>query len=79
MHDAVGTLQYQRNLQLPARSSRHIDLESVFPVGDNVWGLVDIETEAPVLLVCAYFDAEGYLIDVDVVDQPYYLETAAEE
>jgi len=27
-----------------------------------------------VLLVCGYFDAEGYLIDVDVVDQPYYLE-----
>lgn len=79
MYDAYGTLQYQRNLQLPARSPRHVDLESVFPIGDDVWGLVDVEADAPVLLVCAYFDAEGYLIDVDVVDQPYYLEISEQE
>ena len=79
MYDAHGTLQYQRNLQLPARSPWHVDLERVFPAGDDVWGLVDVETEAPVLLVCAYFDAEGYLIDVDVVDQPYYLEISEQQ
>ena len=74
MYDAHGTLQYHRYLQLPARQPTYVDLENVFPIGDDVWGLVDVETEGPVLLVCGYFDAEGYLIDVDVVDQPYYLE-----
>jgi len=74
MYDAVGTLQYHRDLTLPARQPTFIDLENVFPVGDDVWGLIDVEAAEPVLIVCSYFDGEGYLIDVDVVDQPYYLE-----
>lgn len=79
MYDAYGALQYHQYLQLPARQPTYVDLEGVFPIGDDVWGLVDIETEGPVLLVCGYFDAEGYLIDVDVIDQPYYLEILEQE
>lgn len=79
MYDAHGVLQYQRSLQLPARQPTHVDLEQVSSVGDDVWGLVDVETSQPVLLVCAYFDSEGYLIDVDVIDQPYYLELGEQE
>jgi len=79
MYDAYGVLQYQRNLQLPARQPTHVDLELVSEIGDDAWGLVDIETSEPVLLVCAYFDAEGYVIDVDVIDQPYYLEFSEQE
>lgn len=78
MYDAYGVLQYHRDLPLPARQPTFIDLESAYPVGPDVWGLVDIESEEPILLVCGYFDAEGYLIDVDVVDQPYYLQPADE-
>ena len=74
MYDAYGALQYHRQFQVPARQPMYVDLESVSPIGDDAWGLVDIETEGHVLLVCGYFDAEGYLIDVDIVDQPYYLE-----
>jgi hypothetical protein len=74
MYDAHGVLQYQRNLQLAARRPTHVALEQVAAIGEDVWGLVDVEARAPVLLICAYFDAEGYLIDVDVIDQPYYLE-----
>jgi hypothetical protein len=79
MYDAYGTLQYQRFFQLPPRQPTYIDLETVSPIGDDVWGLVDIETEGPALIVCGYFDAEGYLIDVDVVDRPYYLEIIEQE
>jgi hypothetical protein len=79
MYDAYGVLQHHRNLTLPARQPTYIDLEDVFPIGDDVWGLVDIEAEEAVLVVCGYFDSEGYLIDVDVVDRPYYLEIAEQE
>lgn len=79
MYDAYGVLQYYRNLQLPARQPTYVDVERVFPVGDDVWGLIDVETEEPVLLVCGYFDEEGHLIDVDVVDRPYYLEIVEQE
>jgi len=78
MYDAHGTLQYYRDLPLPAREPTYVDLESGFPIGDDVWGLVDIEVEEPVLVVCSYFDDEGYLIDVDVVDQPYYFQIVEE-
>jgi len=74
MYDASGVLQYTRKLQIAPRRPTYVDLENVFPVGDDVWGLVDVSANLPVLLICSYFDAEGYLIDVDVVDQPYYLE-----
>ena len=79
MYDASGVLQYARKLQIAPRQPTYIDLENVFPVGDDVWGLVDVSASQPILLVCSYFDAEGYLIDVDVVDQPYYLEIPEQE
>jgi hypothetical protein len=79
MYDASGVLQYTRKLQIAPRQPTYIDLENVFPVGDDVWGLVDVSASRPVLLVCSYFDAEGYLIDVDVIDQPYYVKLAEEE
>ncbi len=79
MYDASGVLQYTRKLQIAPRRPTYIDLEDVFPVGDDVWGLVDVSASEPVLLVCSYFDAEGYLIDVDVIDEPYFVEVAKEE
>ncbi len=79
MYDAHGTLLYYRELPLPARRPTYLDLESVCPIGDDAWGLVDIKAEEQVLLVCGYFDADGYLIDVDVVDHPYYLEITEQE
>ena len=74
MYDASGTLQYYRELPLPARQPVFIDLADAFPPGEGVWGLIDIETTEPAIVVCTYFDGEGYLIDVDIVDQPYYLQ-----
>ena len=79
MYDAYGVLQYRQNFRLSARQPTYIDLEIVAEIGDDAWGLLDVEAEQPVLLVCSYYDADGYLIDVDVVDQPYYLEFAEEE
>lgn len=79
LYDASGVLQYTRKLQIPPHRPVYIDLEDVFPVGDDVWGLVDVSTSRAVLLVCSYFDAEGYFIDVDVIDQPYFVEFAEQE
>lgn len=79
MYDAAGVLQYTCKLQISPRRPTYIDLENAFPVGDDVWGLVDVSTSQPILLVCSYFDTEGYLIDVDVIDQPYYVVLAEEE
>jgi len=79
MYDAYGVLQYHQNLPLPAHQPTYIDLESAFPIGDDVWGLVDVKTEEPVLLVCGYFDPEESLIDVDVVRQPYYVQIVEED
>jgi hypothetical protein len=79
MYDAVGTLQYYRELPLPVRQPVFIDLADAFPPADDIWGIVDIGTTQPVIVVCTYFDAEGYLIDVDVVDQPYFLQLAETE
>ncbi len=79
MYDAAGVLQYTRKLQIPSRRPTYIDLEDAFPAGDDVWGLLDVSASSPILLVCSYFDAEGYLIDVDVIDQPYYVVRAEGE
>jgi len=71
MHDANGVLQYHIQLPLAARRPVYVDLEEVYPVGKDVWGTIRVDVDRPILLVCGYFDADGYLIDVDVVDRPY--------
>lgn len=80
LFDAHGELQYQRTRQLAPRKPSQIDLVSSLPVGEDTWGLLDVATDAPVLLVCSYFSMEdGSLIDVDIIDQPYYLGIADRE
>jgi len=79
LYDAHGMLQEYEQIPLPARQPTYIEVESLYPIGDDVWGLIDIQTSGAVLVVCGYFDAEGYLIDVDVIDQPYYVQYGSED
>jgi len=79
IYDAYGAMQKQHVLTLPARQPTYLDLETIIPTGESAWGWADIESAEPVLVVCTYYDGEGYLIDVDVVEGPYFLERDAEE
>ena len=79
LYDAHGTLQQYERIPLPARQPTYIEVASLYPIGDDVWGLIDLQTSGPVLVVCGYFDAEGYLIDVDVVDRPYYVQYGSQD
>jgi len=75
LYDANGTLQMYEELQFPPRVPVYLDLEGVTDPHQDLWGLIDVQSSKPLLLVCDFYDVEGYLIDITIVDQAYYLET----
>jgi hypothetical protein len=78
-YDAAGELQNSSDFVLPPHQSAYFQPEDVFPVGETMWGLIDIRTSAPVVVVGEYYDTNGTLLDVDVIDSVYYLQVRQTE
>ncbi len=79
VYDSSGELQNFSQFTLAPRRSAYFDPESVFPIEQELWGLIDVRATAPILLVSEYYDAAGNLLDVDIVDSVYYLQVQQEE
>ncbi|MBU0595392.1 hypothetical protein KJ567_01745, partial [Candidatus Bipolaricaulota bacterium] len=52
--------------------------EATYESSDKLWGLIDVRATRPILLVGEYFDEDTSLVDVEVIDSPYYLQNEAE-
>lgn len=79
VYDSLGELQNHSEFTLLPHRSAYFNPESVFPVGKELWGLIDIRASAPIVAVGEYYDAEGTLLDVDVIDTVYYLQVQPTE
>ena len=79
IYDSTGKLQNSSDFTLLPHRSAYFNPEAVFPVDKELWGLMDIRATAPIVVVCEYFDAEGRLLDVDVIDSVYYLQVQQTE
>jgi hypothetical protein len=79
VYDAAGELQNYSQFTLSPRRSAYFDPESVFPIDEELWGLVDIRATAPIIVVSEYYNAAGDLLDVDIIDSVYYLQVQQEE
>ena len=79
IYDASGELQNYSDFTLSPHRSAYFNPETVFPIDKELWGLIDIRANAPIVVVSEYFDAEGQLLDVDVIDSVYYLQVQQEE
>lgn len=79
VYDSLGELQSYSDFTLAPHSSAFFKPQSVFPVGENSWGLIDIRATEPITVVSEYYDADGTLLDVDIIDSVYYLQTQQDE
>lgn len=75
VYDSSGILQNYSDFTLVPHASAFFRPESVFPVGENSWGLIDIRSTDPIVVASEYYDGEGTLLDVDIIDTVYYLQT----
>ena len=74
IYDSAGSLQNSSDFALYPHASAYFNPESVFPIGEDSWGLIDIRSTDPIVVVSEYFDADGTLHDIDIIDTVYYLQ-----
>jgi hypothetical protein len=74
VYDSSGALQNSSDFLLIPHGSVFFRPESVFPVGANSWGLIDIRSTDPIVVATEYYDGEGALLDVDIIGKVYYLQ-----
>lgn len=74
VYDSSGGLQNYSDFSLEPYSSAYFKPETVFPIGDEMWGLVDVRASTELIVIGEYYDASGTMVDVDVIDAVYYLQ-----
>jgi len=74
IYDSEGSLQNSSDFTLNSHGAAYFAPESVFPIGEDSWGLIDIRSTDPIVVVSEYYDASGILLDVDIIDKVYYLQ-----
>ena len=79
IYDSGGELQNSSDFTLLPHRSTYFNPEDVFPIDEELWGLIDIRATAPIVVASEYYDAEGRLLDVDVIDSVYYLQVQQTE
>jgi|GEM_PF-668967 len=79
VYDVSGELQTYSDFTLSPHQSAYFNPEAMFPSDKEVWGLIDIRTNARIVVASEYYDAEGQLLDVDVIDSVYFLQVQQEE
>ena len=72
--DAAGTFVGSDDFDLDPFEGSYFRPDSAFATGPDAWGFIDVRVTQPVLLVAEYFDAQGQLLDIDIVDTPYYVD-----
>jgi len=74
VYDSAGARTSVRSFELDPRSSAFVLLSEELEVAQTMWGMIDVHTNRPILLVAEYLDASGALIDVDVISRYYLVE-----
>lgn len=69
-----GTRLMGRTVELAPRAAAFLVLRDELEVGEDSWGMVDLHTDIPVLLVAEYMDGIGNRIDVDVSSSAYLVD-----
>jgi hypothetical protein len=74
IYDSEGSLQNSSDFTLRPHGAAYFNPESVFPIGEDSWGLIDVRSTHPIVIASEYFDANGILLDIDIIDTVYYLQ-----
>ena len=78
IYDATGATLDASGFTIEPKQLIYLLPEANYDVSADLWGLIDVRSTRKILLVGEYFDEDTALIDVDLIDAPYYLEYETE-
>jgi hypothetical protein len=78
VYNASGALLNYSDFELAAHHSAYFNPESILPIDQETWGLIDVRATNPILLVSEYYDAAETLLDVDIIGISYFLQVDQE-
>jgi hypothetical protein len=79
VYDASGAPLSQSDFELSPHQSLYFKPETIFPIDGEMWGLIDVRASSPIIVAAEYFDANDRLIDVDIINNVYYLQVQSTE
>lgn len=74
LYDEHGVARATTDFTLEPYEAAFFHPETGLEPEESMWGVADIVSSAPILLVAEYVDAHGELIDVDLVNRSYYVQ-----
>lgn len=74
VYNDAGSRMSTRSFELGARTTAFVLVGEDLDVGDSTWGMVDVHSDGPVLLVTEYFAVDGRPIDLDFVSSFYLVD-----
>lgn len=74
VYNSRGALQKALDFVLDPHETNYYASSTLLPVGDAMWGVVDVKATAPLVLAAAYFNDAGTLLNIDQVTHFYYVE-----
>ena len=74
VYDEAGNRLSLRSFDLAAHTTAALLPVETQYADETTWGMLDVHCEAPILLVTEHFDAEGELIDLDLVSDFYLVD-----
>ncbi len=74
LYDSRGTLEKKLEFVLDPHETDYYASSTLLPVGDTLWGVLDVKATALLVLAAAYFNDSGTLLNIDQVTRFYYSE-----
>ena len=78
IYDAKGAALDGSRFTIEPKQLIYFLPEANYEASDDLWGLIDVQSTLPILIVGEYFDESTALLDVELIDTPYYLQSEAE-
>jgi len=75
IYDANGAALDESRFTIEPKRLIYFLPEANYEASDDLWGLIDVQSTLPILLVGEYFDNSTTLLDVELIDTPYYLQS----
>jgi len=74
LYDSRGNLEKKLEFVLDPHETDYYASSTLLPVGDTLWGMLDVKATALLVLAAAYFNDSGTLLNIDQVTRFYHAE-----
>jgi hypothetical protein len=73
-YDSLGNVQERIEFDLDPHEADFYRSPDLFDVDETLWGVLDVEGNAPLLVAVEYYNEEGALLNIDQMAYAYFVE-----